>query len=598
MKRWLGALALFALLAIGWYSYRLVWGIPLNINHFADRSSIKLLLEYPELLTMLGAADNTALDFHSHRFSDLSPAAEQRRRQMVERIQTQLAAYDDVELAGQQALTRGYLHWAWHDRMAPGRFPYHFTNIVYAGPYPVNQTSGAQEMPLETLSLYQRFEDEKGALRFLERMGAIPFFLDNLRQAVSARTEMGVMPPRVILDRLIKRTESLLELSPEEWSIYQAFHTQMANSKIDELRRQALLDRGFAQLELVVIPAYEDYLGFLWQLAARAPTTVGVWALPEGEAYYQALLQFYTTTGLSAEEIHQLGLDRVADIGRQMDAALASLGYNAASRVENLRALTAARPPTEDPGQVLAQYQEEAALVEEGIAPAFDIDEVEPFEVRRVPPEQEIGAPFAYYTPASLDGSRPGYFYVNLVDLSQHEPFTMRTLVAHEAIPGHHYQSSAAHGARGIPMVRGSDVIGAYSEGWALYAERLVAELGLHDPATDIGRLQAEMFRAVRLVVDTGIHHYRWTREQAIDYMLAETGRPRVDVVSEIERYIAMPGQATGYMVGMLEILDMREQARARQGQAFSLPAFHDVVLRNGSLPLSLLRSEVEKQLN
>ncbi len=597
MKRWLGALAVIALLATGWYSYRLVWGVPLNINHFADRSSIKLLLEFPELLTMLGAAENTVLDFHSHRLSDFSPSAEQRRLEMVERIQAQLAIYDDAELSGQQALTRGYLRWAWHDRMAPGRFPYHFTNIAYSGPYPINQTSGAQETPLEVLSQYQRIEDEDSALRFLERMGAIPFYLDNLKAGVTARAEMGVVPPRVILNRLITRTEALLEMPPEDWSVIQVFEVQLGSADIDELRRQALLDRGFAQLELVVMPAYEDYLSFLWELTAQAPDTVGVWAFPDGEAYYQSLLQFYTTTELGAEQIHQLGLERVADIGRQMDAALAALGYREGSRVEKLRALSAARPPADDPEQVLAQYREEAALVEQGIAPAFDIDTVEPFEVRRVPAEQEIGSPFAYYTPASLDGSRPGYFYVNLVDLSQHEPFTMRTLVAHEAIPGHHYQSSAAHGARGLPLVRGSDVIGAYSEGWALYAERLVAELGLHDPATDIGRLQAEMFRAVRLVVDTGIHHYRWTREQAIDYMLAETGRPRVDVVSEIERYIAMPGQATGYMVGMLEILDMREQARTRQGEDFSLPAFHDVVLRNGSLPLSLLRSEVEKQL-
>ncbi len=598
MKRWSGIAAVAILLLGGWYLYRLAWGVPLNINHFADRSSFRLLLQYPELLTMLGAADNTLLDFHSHRFSDLSPAGDAERRALVEEVQVQLSAYDDQSLSGQQALTRGYLAWAWRDRMAPNRFPYHFSHITYAGPYPINQTAGVQEVPLEVLSQYQRIEDEDSALRFLERMGAIPFFLTNLALGVEARAELGVLPPRVILTRLIRRAEGLLELPPEDWSIYRAFATQVKEAAIDEVRKRALLDRGFAQLELVVIPAYEDYLELLRQWQARAPDTAGLWALPDGEAYYQALLTFYTTTTLTAADIHQLGLVRVAAIGREMDAALAALGYDQGSRVERLQALSAARPPAQDAATVLEQYQAETRRLEQGIAPAFAIAHIEPLEVRAIPKEREIGSPFAYYRPAALDGSRPGYFYVNLADLDQHEPFAMRTLVAHEAIPGHHYQTSAAHVAEDLPLVRGSDVIGAYSEGWALYAERLVAELGLHDPATDIGRLQAEMFRAVRLVVDTGIHHYRWTREQAIDYMLEQTGRPRGDVVSEVERYIAMPGQACAYMIGMLEIMDMREQAKARQGERFSLPAFHDVVLKNGALPLSLLRSEVERQLN
>lgn len=598
MKRGLGLVILLALLLGGWYGYRLTLGVPLNINHFADRSSFRLLYEYPELLTMLGLADNSLLDFHSGRFSDLSPEGDQRRAALVESVQQQLKAYDDAELSGQQALTREYLHWAWRDRMAPNLFPYHFSNIAYVGPYPINQTSGAQEIPLEVLTQYQSIVDEKSALRFLERMGSVPFFLNNLMAGVKARAELGVIPPRIVLKRLITRAENLLETELEDWAIFQAFETQLFSADIDDARRAALVDQGFAQLELVVVPAYEDYLGALWKLAARAPDTVGVWALPDGEAYYQALLRFYTTTELSAEEIHALGLARVAEVGREMDAALDSLGFTEGTRVEKLEALTAARPPAQDGETILAQYREEAALLEAGIAPAFDIEQLEPFEVRAVPKDKEIGAPFAYYFPASLDGGRPGYFYVNLVDLNQHEPFGMRTLVAHEAIPGHHYQSSAAHMAEGLPMVRGSDVIGAYSEGWALYAERLVAELDLHDAETDIGRLQAEMFRAVRLVVDTGIHHYRWTREQAIEYMREQTGRPEVDVISEIERYIAMPGQACGYMVGMLEILDMREEARARQGGAFSLPAFHDVVLKNGALPLSVLRREVERQLN
>ena len=186
---------------------------------------------------------------------------------------------------------------------------------------------------------------------------------------------------------------------------------------------------------------------------------------------------------------------------------------------------------------------------------------------------------------------------MNLGDPGLHEPFAMMTLAAHEGIPGHHLETVAARNAEGLPLSRRIDVISAYGEGWALYGERLVAELGLHDPVSDIGRLQAEMFRAVRLVVDTGIHRFRWTRERAIDYMVDHTGEPRATVTSEIDRYIALPGQACAYMVGMLEIMAMREEARQRLGEGFDLRAFHKALLRNGPLPLSALRREVEREL-
>jgi uncharacterized protein (DUF885 family) len=602
VKRWIAGLGAAMVLLSGWYVYRLAWGVPLNINHFADRSTIRLLLDYPGLLTSLGAIDNTVLDFHSHRLADLSPQAEQERVALLRRVVGQLGEYDRTSLRGQQALTYDYLQWAWGARLALYEHPYHFTNLEYYGPYPVNQTSGAQEIPLTVLSEFQRIVDQESADRFLERMGAIPVYLDHLGQAMRVRAALGVVPPRVIMDRLITRVEHLLSQPLDSWSVYTAFAAGIGKLPVGDEERRALLDRAWAQMELVVLPAYEDYLLMLRELHADAPATAGIWALPGGDAYYRALLRFYTTSDLEPGEIHQLGLERVEAIGREMAEALADLGYARGSLTARLAALAQASAetwPVGEPrtGALLSAYQQLTDELVEGAEPAFRGFDITPVEVRRVPAEEELGSPTAYYRSPALDGSRPGYFYVNLGQQIPHEPFSMRTLVAHEAVPGHHLMYASMQSLHDLPMVRRIDYLAAYSEGWALYAERLVFELGQHDPMSDIGRLQAEMFRAVRLVVDTGIHYRRWTREQAIDYMIEQTGMARVEVVSEIERYIAMPGQACAYMVGMLEILAMREDAKARQGQRFTLPDFHYALLRNGPLPMSVLGREVERSL-
>ncbi len=603
MKRWVAGLAIAVLLLGGWYVYRLAWGLPLNINHFADRTTIRLLLQFPDLLTSLGTVDNTLLDFHSHRLPDLSPQAEQRRAALLREAFGQLDAYDRNKLRGQQALTYDYLEWAWGARLALYEHPYHFTNLQYYGPYPVNQTSGAQEIPLTVLAEFQRIVDEESAARFLERAGAVPIYLDDLATALRVRAEQGVLPPRVIMDRLITRVEYLLEQPLDSWSTYKAFAAGIEALPLAEEDRKAWLDRGWAQLELVVLPAYEDYLLTLRELYPQAPESVGIWALPGGDQYYRALLNFYTTSDLQPGEIHELGLERVEAIGRAMTDALADLGYESGTLSERLAELSRdhanAWPAGVSRGPaLLSAYQQQADELSVAVAPAFRGFRITPVEVRRVPAEEELGSPTAYYRSAALDGSRPAYFYVNLGAQIPHEPYGMRTLVAHEAAPGHHLMYAAMRTLGDIPLVRRVDYLAAYAEGWALYGERLVFELGLHDPLSDIGRLQAEMFRAVRLVVDTGMHYRRWTREQAIDYMLEQTGMARVEVVSEIERYIAQPGQACAYMVGMLEILAMRDAAQSRQGKRFNLPDFHAAILGNGPLPMSVLAREVERSLD
>jgi uncharacterized protein (DUF885 family) len=285
-----------------------------------------------------------------------------------------------------------------------------------------------------------------------------------------------------------------------------------------------------------------------------------------------------------------------------MGVALQALGYDEGSVLRRMQAMAYAQGSTYGAGEgvreeILVEYTRLVSDLQERSAVAFrDLPE-QAVVVQAEPAETEAGAAGAHYKPPALDGSSPGIFFVNLRDPAETQRFGMLTLAAHEAVPGHHFQIATQQNLQGLPLMRNVAPSTAYTEGWALYTERLVYELGLHDDLSNIGRLQAEMFRAVRLVVDTGIHDRGWTREDAIDYMREHTGMPEGEVVAEIERYIVMPGQACAYMVGMLEILALREEARQRQGEAFNLPDFHAAVLGNGALPLAILRREVERAL-
>ena len=253
--------------------------------------------------------------------------------------------------------------------------------------------------------------------------------------------------------------------------------------------------------------------------------------------------------------------------------------------------------PETDEGraQVLEDYRKIIAEISTGLDDWFSVQPKAGVEVERIPAFKEKTSPGAYYNAPAMDGSRPGIFYANLYDLKATPKYDMRTLAYHEAIPGHHFQIAIAQELEGLPLIRRMAPFTAYAEGWALYAERVAWEAGFHnDPYDNIGRLRAELFRAVRLVVDTGLHAKRWTREEAIDYMSKMTGNAESDVIAEIERYIVMPGQACAYKVGMMEMMEIRADAEKRLGERFDVKAFHDVVLRNGAMPLAILRRVVD----
>jgi uncharacterized protein (DUF885 family) len=302
---------------------------------------------------------------------------------------------------------------------------------------------------------------------------------------------------------------------------------------------------------------------------------------------------------MSPEEIHALGLSEVARIEIEMDAILRGEGLAKGSIGERVRVI-AERPdqlyPDTDEGraEILRDYQSMIDTIDAGLDPYFNVRPQQSVRVERIPVFKEKTSPGAYYQGPALDGSRPGVFYANLRSVAEIPRFSMRTLAYHEGIPGHHFQVTIQQELQGVPTFRKLLPFTAYSEGWALYSEQLASEIGFQPtPLDDLGRLQAEMFRAVRLVVDSGLHYQRWTREQAIDYMVEKTGMPQTDVVAEIERYLVMPGQALAYKVGMNTILALRHEARSELGERFDIKGFHDVVLINGALPMTLLQAEV-----
>jgi uncharacterized protein (DUF885 family) len=299
--------------------------------------------------------------------------------------------------------------------------------------------------------------------------------------------------------------------------------------------------------------------------------------------------------------VHALGLAEVARIDAEMDTLLRAQGLTDGTVAERVRALHADPRfllPNDAAGreQMLAKYREILDQANARMPGYFKTIPPGKLAVERVPESTEQGSSGAYYEPAAMDGSRPGTFFANLRDVHEMPTWGMKTLAYHEGIPGHHFQIATAQGLKGLPLIRQQPIYTAYVEGWALYSERLMVEIGMYenDPWGDLGRLQAEMYRAVRLVVDSGIHAKGWTREQAIAYMAGATGLAESEVVSEIERYMALPGQALAYKVGQLKILELREKARAALGPAFDLKEFHTVVLEDGAVPLTVLERLVD----
>ncbi|WP_343521593.1 DUF885 domain-containing protein, partial [Sphingomonas sp.] len=362
----------------------------------------------------------------------------------------------------------------------------------------------------------------------------------------------------------------------------------------------ALVARARAGLSGPFAAGYRKLIAHLRAAEARADTRDGVWKLPRGDAYYRQQLQSYTSLPLTAEAIHDLGVAQVARIHREMSAIMRKVGFAGTLQAffEHVRTDSRFFYPQTDAGKAayVADAERLLAEIRGRQGEMFTIIPKAPVVVRPVEAWRERSAAKAFYQNPPQDGSRPGVFYINLYDMKAQPKWQLAATLYHEAIPGHHIETCVAHDMAGLPKFRRFGGVTAFSEGWGLYSERLPKELGLYaDPYDDFGRLSLELMRACRLVVDTGIHAKRWSRERAVAYMDANMPSSHYDNQREIDRYIVLPGQACSYYVGMRKILELRERARSRLGTKFDIRGFHDTVLGNGPLPLPILEEQIDE---
>jgi len=600
MRRWnkivlasLGGLVLAAAI----FLVPTLWFQPWFINHFYMRLFLSFALKHPMMLSQLRVLEPLGLDFHSDDLDDASVAFELEEAKWGDRQLEILRSYDREAMTENEKLSYDTLEWFLADQQEESqRFMFH--------DYPLNQAAGLHRMLPDFMINVHQINKRHDAENYIVRVSKFGVFFDQVLEGLKLREKRGILPPRFVITKVLQQMRDLAGKPARESALYTHFETEVKKlDGLDAAARQALLDRLAAEIENSVYPAYSRLIDYYAYLDPIATTDDGAWKLPDGEAFYAHQLRSYTTTNLTAEEIHQIGLREVERLQEEMRAILRAEGYptqDVGAVMQRLNKEPRFLYPDTDEGrqQILADYQAIIDDVNRKLDKVFDVRPEASVRVEPVPAFQQANAPGAYYQPPPFDRSKPGTFFVNLGNVREIPKFGMRTLAYHEAIPGHHFQIAIAQELKDVPFFRRIMPFGAYDEGWALYAERVAAEHGFEeDPYDRLGYLQSQLFRAVRLVVDTGIHHKRWTREQAIEYMLKNTGSPEGEVVTEIERYIVWPGQACAYMVGQLKILELRQKAQERLSDRFDIREFHNVILTNGALPLSILERVVDTWL-
>ena len=544
----------------------------------------------PESATNLGL-DRGERAYLSSKLSDRSAAAwNEERARATERWRT-LQAFDRGALSEAGRINHAIAAFRAETAATGAGFDYGSTmGGGRMGPYLVNQLTGAYFTVPDFLDTQHRVEDRDGAEAFLARLAAFAPAVDAETERVRADAGKGVVPPDFILDLTTGQLNALAAQPASDMAMIRTLER-----KATALGLTGYGERAAALVEAEVKPALARQIAVLAALRPTAVHEAGVRRLPDGEAFYAHALKHWTTTSLTADEIHRIGLEQVAGISASIDEILKAQGMSQGTVGERIDALN------RDPAQLWPDTEAgKLALIESlnrqvqalkprlpevfGRLPRADV------EVRRVPPAIEAGAPGGYYQGPPLDGSRPGAYYINLRSTTNWPKFALPTLTYHEASPGHHLQVALQRETDSLPPYRRANGFSAYNEGWALYAEAVAADdldVYADDPLGRVGFLMSYLFRAVRLVVDTGMHHHGWSRERAVEYMAASGAKPLNAANSEINRYVSMPGQACAYKIGHTVIARLRDEAAAKPG--FDLRAFHDRVLVNGSVPLAVL---------
>ena len=548
----------------------------------------------PTQATSLGIDTGARAALRS-RFPDWSVAGREAARREIRSHLTALRALGRAGLseAGQLNYDAAEFQLAVNDRLAHD-FPYHTSGFGHrAGPYAVTQLGGFYTAVPNLMDTQHPVENRADADAYLARLRAVAGLLDADTEIVRSNAAMGDVAPRFILERAIPQLTSLRDGPGREKTLVRSLERRALEKGLSGYGDQAL-----AIWEGQIVPALTRQIETLTSLLPRSTQEAGVRRLPHGEAYYATTLKFHTTTELSAEEIHRTGLEQVADLKGRIDALLQAQNYRQGSVRERLVALGRAPDQVfanDDAGRaaLLAYLNGRVAAITPRLPQAFSRMPRAASEIRRVPVEIEAGAPGGSAQRGSLDGSRPGIFWINLRDTADWPRYTLPTLAFHEAAPGHLFEGALSLENGDLPIYRQTASATAYGEGWGLYAEQVADELGMYadDPFGKIGYLSAYLFRATRLVVDTGMHARGWTREAALEFMIENSAESPGSARTEIDRYIVYPGQATAYKTGQIVISRLR--AEAERHPRFDIKRFHDLVLGGGRMPLTLLERRV-----
>ena len=555
-----------------------------------DRIFYERLDSSPEQATVLGLDTGPRAALRS-RLSDRSAAGQARALARARADLKAVKAFDRGTLSPAAQVDWDVVTYQLDRTIAGGtRFTYGESLGRFA-PYVLSQLGGSYRDGPDFLNTQQPVANAADADAYLARLSAFAAAIGDETDRQRADAARGVSAPDFILDTALKLMAAVRDQPAARTVMVTALARKLDAAKLPDDR----VARAVAIVERDVFPALDRQRALLTELRAKATHDAGVWRLPDGEAYYAAAAEAASTVRLTGDEIHRLGIDQVAEIGGRMDVILKAQGLSQGSVGERMVELNK-RPdqlfPNTDPGRadLLALLNRQVKAMYARLPEQFAVIPRAPVEVRRVPPEIQAGAPGGYYQAASLDGARPGIYYINLRDTFDRPKFGLATLSYHEAVPGHHMQVMTALESADIPLIRRRGLFSGYSEGWGLYTEQLADEMGVYDgdPLGQLGFLQSLLFRATRLVVDSGLHAKRWSRERATDFLIATTGIARGRSQGEIDRYTVWPGQATSYKIGHTKWVELRDRARAKAGAKWDPREFHRV-LTLGSMPLAVL---------
>jgi uncharacterized protein (DUF885 family) len=534
--------------------------------------------ESPESATYIGHAG------HDHLWTDLSSTAIARRKREAGRTLAVLKTIQRQRLSAADRLTYDLLAHEGQSAVEQTRFP---TELIQ-----VTALSGIQRDIPDVVSLMRMTRPEDAAALFA-RLEAFPRLVRQVIALMDTGLARGITPPRITLHGVADAVARQIVDDPAA----SAMIAPLAKlpSTIPESERVRLLERAKALVRDSVLPAWRQLHRFVTErYVPGARETIGLSALPDGEAWYAFAVRQYTTTAMTAPEIHALGLREVERIRGAMDSVMAQTGFKG-SFTEFIQFLrTDPQFYFADTASLLREYRDIAKRIDPGLIRLFGRLPRTPYGVIAVPAYAERNVTTAYYMPGAPEAARPGYFYANTYDLRARPKWEMEALTVHEAVPGHHLQIALAQELENVPEFRRHLSFTAFVEGWGLYSESLGYDLGLYtDPYSRFGALTYDMWRAVRLVIDTGLHSMGWSRQQAIDYFATNSSKPLHDITVEVDRYISWPGQALAYKIGQLKIRELREHARRELGDAFDVRAFHDEVLGAGAVPLNILDTRI-----